>query len=244
MVKDDLLVIVDSREPKFIGEQLKSFGLTVAEDTLVAGDFCFFPHGLKVGIERKTTSDLLNSLRDNRMVSQAHKMIATYDVALLLIEGRYDRAPNGIVTYESKTGWQESGWSWDSFTGMMLDLKWMGLLQHQCMSGDAAREIARLVGSLCKESHSWIRSRERPTVMSIDPQWRHAMWSLMAFPGVGGEWSDAMLKDKGSYSQVVHSTAEELAGVVTVKDGKTKKFGMKRAAKLRKEWDESWTSIT
>lgn len=238
MTSDNLLVIVDSREPGFIGDQLRSFGLTVVIDTLNAGDFCFFPHGLKVGIERKTVSDLLNSLKDNRMVSQAHKMISTYDVAMLLIEGRYDRSPNGMVIYESKTGWQESGWSWDSFTGMMLDLKWMGLLQHQCMSGGAATEIARLVGSLCKESHSWIRSRERPSILTIDPQWRNVMWGLMAFKGVGNEWADALLKGLGSYGTVVSATAEELA---EVSDGK-KKFGMKRAVRLRKEWDESWST--
>lgn len=237
---DNLVVIVDSREPGFIADQLRSFGLTVVIDTLEAGDFQFFPHGLKVGIERKTTSDLLNSLRDNRMVSQAHKMISTYDVAMLLIEGRYDRSPNGMVTYETKTGWQESGWSWDSFTGMMLDLKWMGLLQHQCMSGGAATEIARLVGSLCKENHSWIRSRERPSILTIDPQWRSVMWSLMAFKGMGNEWSDAMLKQLRSFAEVIGTDVETLAEVYTIKDGKKKRYGVKRAARLRKEWDEQW----
>src|SRR3990167_1371571 len=124
MTNDSPVVIVDSREPKFIAAQLRDFGLTVAEDTLIAGDYCFFPHGLKVGIERKRIDDLLNSLRDNRMVSQAHKMIDGYDAAILLIEGRYDRAINGVVTYEVNNKWVESGWSWDSFSGMMLDLKW------------------------------------------------------------------------------------------------------------------------
>ncbi len=237
---DNLLVIVDSREPTFISDQLRSYGLTVVGDTMNAGDYCFFPHQLKVGIERKTISDLLNSLRDNRMVSQAHKMIDSYDVALLLIEGRYDRTANGVVSYETRDGWKDSGWSWDSFTGMMLDLKWMGLLQHQCMAGDAAREIARLVGSLSKESHSWIRSRERPNVMTIDKQWRSAMWGLMAFSGIGNEWADAALKQIGSFKQVVDAPVKELSEVYTVKNGKKKRFGGKRAEKLRKEWDESW----
>jgi Fanconi anemia group M protein len=237
MTSDSPVVIVDTREPKTFPIQLRSYGFTVVEDTLDAGDFCFFPHGLKAGIERKRIDDLLNSLRDNRMVSQAHKMIETYDVPMLLIEGRYDRAPSGIVTYEANGKWFESGWSWDSFSGMMLDLKWMGLVQHQCMSGDAAREIARIVGSLCKKEHAWIRQRERATILTIDPQYKNACWGLCAFGGVGPEWASAMLNHFGSFGKVIASEVRELAEVVGESG---KRFGPKRAAKLRKEWDETW----
>lgn len=231
------LVIVDSREPKFIPAQLRDFGLTVVIDTLDAGDYVFFPHGLKVGIERKTVGDLLNSLRDTRMISQAHKMIDQHDAALLLIEGRYDRTLNGVVTYETNGKWIESGWSWDSFTGMMLDLKWMGLIHHQCMAGDSPREIARLVGSLSKDEHAWIRGRERPNVITIDPQYRNNVWGLMAFSGVGFEWAAAMLKHFGSFTNTVAAGEDQLA---EVKSNEEKRFGLKRAVKLRKEWDEQW----
>lgn len=234
------VVIVDTREPKSISIQLRNYGLTVVEDMMEAADVCFFPHGLKVGIERKQVNDLLNSLRDNRMVSQAHKLIDTYDASILLIEGRYDRSANGVVTYEANGQWHESGWSWDSFTGMLLDLKWMGLIFHQCMSGDAAREIARIVGSLCKEEHAWIRQRERPTIITIDSAYRNNVWGLCAFAGVGPEWAGAMLKHFGSFGAVVAANVEALA-VVT--NGSGKHFGPKRAAKLRKEWDEAWTTM-
>ena len=236
---DSPIVIVDSREPTHISSQLQSFGLTVVDDTLETGDYIFYPHGLKVAIERKRVDDLLNSLRDSRMVNQAHRLIDQFDTAILLIEGRYDRAINGVVTYEVNNKWVESGWSWDSFTGIMLDLKWMGLIVHQCMSGDAAREIARIVGSLCKEEHSWIRSRERPAIITIDKAWRNVVWALCAFDGVGPEWAEAMLRRCGTFDRVLNLDTEMLAEVTS---SSGKKFGLKRAEKLRKEWDEQWTT--
>ena len=231
------VVIVDSREPKYIPDQLQAYGFTVAVDTLDAGDYLFFPHQLKVLIERKRIDDLLNSLRDGRMVSQAHKMTEQSDAAILLVEGKYDRAPSGIVTYEINNTWVESGWSWDSFSGMLLDLKWMGLIHHQCMMGDATREIARIVGSLCKEEHSWIKSRERPTIISIDPQYRNNMWSLMAWDGVGQEWAAAILQTAGTFEGAVNMPVDELA---EVKNSKGKRFGGKRAAALKQEWTTKW----
>lgn len=240
MSKDSPVVIVDTREPPYISSQLASFGLTVVEDTLETGDYIFYPHGLKVAIERKRIDDLLNSLRDNRMVSQAHRLIDEFSAAILLVEGRYDRGLNGVVTYEVNNKWVESGWSWDSFTGMMLDLKWMGLIFHQCMSGDAAREIARVVGSLCKEEHAWIKTRARPQIITIDKQWRNSVWSLCAFDGIGPEWAEAMLQKYGTLKNLFNTTVDQLTEITS---SSGKKFGLKRAIKVRKEWDEKWTAI-
>ena len=240
MTNDNPVVIVDSREPESISDQLRGFGLTVVKDTLETGDYVFYPHGLKIAIERKRIDDLLHSLRDTRMVNQAHRLIDQFSTAILLVEGRYDRGLNGVVTYEYGNKWIESGWSWDSFTGMMLDLKWLGLIFHQCMSGDAAREIARIVGSLCKEEHAWIRSRERPAVITIDKQWRNSIWSLCAFDGIGPEWAEAMLRHYGTLQALFNTGIVDLSEVI---NSSGKKFGTKRAEKVRKEWDEQWTTM-
>jgi ERCC4-type nuclease len=206
---------------------------------LDAGDFQFFPHGLKVLIERKTVSDLLNSLKSARLVTQAHKLIEQSDAAILLIEGLYSRSKRGYVEYEQGSTLVESGWSWDAFTGMMLDLKWMGLYVHECYHGEAAREIARIVGSLCAEQHAWIRSRERPSVITVDPQYKNAVWALCSFGGVGPEWADAILKDQGNFAQIVCAGADQLA---QVKNRKGQSFGHKRAARLVEEFEQQWTT--
>ena len=228
------LVIVDSREPVAIADQLRTYGFQVTIGQLNAGDYCFFPHGLKVIIERKRNDDLLNSLRDGRMVSQVHKLLDEADVVFLLREGPLTRTPTGQVAYQSKGDrWLESGWSWESYSSMMLDLQLMGLIIHDCFLGESPREIARLVGSLSKDQHNWIRSRTRPPVITIDPQWRNAVWSLCAFEGVGPEWAESLLNNRGSLASVVAANEEALA---LVKNKKGQSFGPKRAMKLKEEF--------
>ena len=50
--------------------------------------------------------------------------------------------------------------------------------------------------------------------------------------------ADNMLKYFGSFNNVVASDVGALANIV---GDSGKRFGPKRAAKLRKEWDEAWT---
>ena len=230
------VVLVDTREPKYMATQLARYGLTPMETLMPAGDYGFFPHGLKVLIERKTIDDLLSSISSKRLVAQAHKTIEQSDVAILLIEGEYHRSLAGYVEHERKKEIVTSGWAWDSFTGILLDLKWMGFIVHECYAGEAPREIARLVGSLCKDEHKWIRERERPNVISIDKQWRDTVWSLCAFDGVGTEWAESLLRRFGSYWNVVTAPVHEIA---TVKNKAGQSFG-KRAEKLVEEWTRTW----
>jgi len=237
------VIVVDTREPKYIIDQLASYRLTVMTAALTAGDYLFLPHGLKVGIERKRIDDLLNSLRDGRMIAQAHKLIDEYDVAMILIEGRYDYSTSGVVTYEANGGWHESGWSWDSFTGMLLDLKWMGLIFHECISGDAAREIARLVGSLSKDEHKWIQSRERPNVIAIDPAYKDTVWSLCAFKGLSAQSAETLLSNYGSFEDVVAMFTKHPDMIAELKlDGK-RRFG-KRAYDISEQMKADYGAAT
>lgn len=232
------VVVVDDREPSYMVDQLSQYGISAVPGRLDAGDFCFFPHSLKVLIERKTVSDLLNSLKSARLVTQAHKLIEQSDASILLIEGLYSRSKRGYVEYEQGSTLIESGWSWDAFTGMMLDLKWMGLYVHECYHGEAAREIARVVGSLCAEQHAWIRQRERPSVITVDPQYKAVVWAACAFGGVGPEWGDALVRDLGSFRKMVAAGVPRLA---RVKNKKGQSFGPKRAARLVEEFEQKWT---
>lgn len=238
------VVIVDTREPKWMADQVAAYGLTVVTDALPAGDFCFFPHGLRVVIERKTTSDLMNSLKppsgerggSSRMVAQCHKMIEFADAAILLVEGQYRPTASGMVEIEQKDGWRETGWGWDSFQSILLDITWMGIMKHQCPINQSPREVARVVASLCKDEHRWIRQRERPNVMTIDRQYRNPVWALAAFDKVGVDWADSLLKTCGTFEEVVISSVDRLS---EIKRG-GKKFGKKRAEVLVAQWKKEW----
>jgi ERCC4-type nuclease len=241
------LVLVDDREPKSTISRLQALGLSATLAHLDSADYCFFAHGLTILIERKTISNLLQSLSDKQMVHQAHKMVASSDRCFILREGDFRRGPSGHLVYYSprdpragSDGYVTSGWDWGSFSGMMLDLQLMGIGFIDCSTlGEYPVEIARAVINLSKQEHRWIKERQRPDVESLDSQYTNAVWSLCAFAGIGPEWAQGLLSEGGSIANVVataRAAPQELAAIKL--NGKS--FGKKRAERLQKEVTQEW----
>ena len=231
-------ILVDDREPPIIADQLRRLGLNVGVGRLDAGDFSFFPHGMNVGIERSTISDLLGKLASGRILNQAHKMVASYDVPILLREGPFRKGRSQHLEYHDprhpdadREGWIRTGWAWSSFQGMMFDLKLLGLLFWDCYDlGGAAYDIATLVDSLSQDEHKWLRSRTRPNVITADKQYRNAVWAVSAFDGFGPDTATDLLRSHGCFAEVI-----ELARNAPVVLTETSGFGKKRAEKLNEE---------
>lgn len=86
MDKEELkyIKIVDSNEPGEIREKLLELGWQ--QRRLQSGDFMFWTcQYQKLGITRKTTQDMLNSLND-KFSQQLEVMLETYDICVMLIE--------------------------------------------------------------------------------------------------------------------------------------------------------------
>lgn len=81
--------VIDSREPddikNVVGQELKDKNFEVSIQEEAQGDF-HYPHQ-DVVIERKTPSDLAQSIQDRRISEQADRMIAEHDHVYLIIEG-------------------------------------------------------------------------------------------------------------------------------------------------------------
>ena len=252
------LVVVDFREPENAAQRLQAYGLTAITTSttggLVAGDYAFWPHRISSGIERKTISNLLQSMSDKQLVQQAHKMVDSYQLPWLLREGAFRRSPAGVVEYESPRdpradtdGWVRSGWSWDSFQSIMLDIQLMGIRIMDCpVLGEYPIEIARLVINLSRDEHRWIKERQRPEVVTLDVQWRNDVWSLAAHTGIGPGVGEDLLRDVGSEYKVVRLAVEAPEKLAEVMVGKTdkrpkgRKLGLKLAASLGAELSEEW----
>lgn len=247
------LVLVDDREPDSAVGRLQDFGVVAVQTRLEAGDYCFYAHGLTCLVERKTASNLLQSLSDKQMVLQAHKLVDSGSVAFLLREGWINRGPGGQVVYFSprdpradSAGWVVSGWSWDSFQGMMIDLQMMGIRIVDCALGEYVTEIVRLAINLAKDEHRWIKDRQRPEVVTLDKQWRNDVWSLAAHDHIGVDSAEALLREFGSEYNVVRAAVEDPDRVAKVKIGKGERkraLGKKAATSLGEELAETWTSI-
>jgi ERCC4-type nuclease len=117
--------IVDSNEPAIIKDKLLEYGWQ--QNRLYSADYMFFTCDYKkVGIERKTVSDLISSI-GNRLSNQFEKMLEQYDYKILLVEGSWQTtAQQQIVTSNGVTQWVMSNvWnfirSWQD-KGITLEL--------------------------------------------------------------------------------------------------------------------------
>ena len=236
MATSSITVLVDDREPVVISNRIANFGLQVGIAHLDSGDYAMYPHGLSVGIERKTISNLLGSISTKQLVSQAHKLVATYDIPILLREGAWRCNAEKLEYHDphhpehDSEGWVRSGWAWSSVNGMMFDLQLMGIMIWDCpVLGNAANDIATIAHSLHKEEHGWIRERERPNVLSLSKQYRNNVWALCAFDGVGPEIAGRLLAGR-SFADVIRA-AEVAPLTLTEVEG----FGKKRAERLNEE---------
>lgn len=242
-----LVLLADDREPESAAPRINDYGVTAITKRLLSGDYMFVAHGLTILIERKTISNLLQSMATKQLVSQAHALIENSDRAFILREGAFGRSPSGHLMYYSprdpradSDNWVTSDWTYDSFSGIMLDLQLMGIDFVDCpVLGDYPRELARMVMALSKKEHGWIRDRQRPEVLTLDKQYKASVWSLCALEGMGPKWSEALIAEFGTLAQTYEMLAQAPEKVAKVKcEGRS--FGPKRAARVQEEMLKQW----
>lgn len=94
--------IVDSREVKTVQAAVSRMVAVDEIKALRSGDFSLQVDDVKLGMERKTISDFLGSLKSGRLLSQFKRMNEDYNVRVLLLEGTWKVADNGHVVYRNR----------------------------------------------------------------------------------------------------------------------------------------------
>lgn len=247
---DKTVVLVDDREPDSAVPRLREYGLLALSSRLESADYESYPHGLKCLIERKTMSNLLTSMSDRQLVSQAHRMVESSDLCFLLREGAFRRSPQAVLEYYSPRdpradgeGWVQSGWAWDSFQGIMIDIQMMGVKMLDCpVLGEYPMEIARVLVNLHKEEHRWIKERQRPDVVFLDKEYRNVLWALSAFDGIGPEISEALLYKFGTVYEVIRAAAETPELIAQVRVGK-RSIGPRLSKRFQQEVLSQWATL-
>lgn len=188
-------VMIDQREPEHIRAQFPDAAVTLLDvgDAWVACE-----DGNILLIERKTSDDLLNSLRDGRLFDQIARLVEsrisqqlngqkqTY-WPYLVITGPLLHGKNGGVYTE-----RETGWSWNAVQGALLTVQEMGCYVVHCSSDT---EYARAINILA--------NRSRTLEVDILPQRQPAQVDaksafLMGLPGIGLERARQILDWSGS----------------------------------------------
>lgn len=168
--------MVDTREPAWV-LGLRFGGAPTIPAALDAGDVMVTcDDGAVLAIERKTASDLLNTLADDRLFPQLARLRQTSQWAYLVITGQLIADVSGKAIADGRP----TGWNYASVAGALLTAQEMGVMVMQVASdNDFEQAIIRLAN----------RSRGPMTLTPArDASILSEGWSVVAaLPGVGIE---------------------------------------------------------
>jgi ERCC4-type nuclease len=174
-------ILIDQREPLNI-QCLKFNGAPTVITLLEYGDLhVLCDDGALLIIERKTPGDLLNSLRDERLMSQIAGCVSLSPWVYLIIDGKFKRSDSGNVIVDK----HETGWSWGALQGALLTSQELGMQVIQTGADDFENTVL------------WLSRRGRDT-LKVHPR-RAAIFAtpqeqvLAALPGIGPEKAEKIL---------------------------------------------------
>jgi len=169
-------VMIDSREPEWV--QKLAFGnAPTAVVALEMGDvWAATTDGSILIIERKTTTDLLGSIKDNRIFQQAKAMHEQSPWAYVVITGALIPGPDSKVI----AGGRETGWDWNAVQGALLTVQELGVGIVTCVS-DA--DFGATVTRLAQRGREAVRVEPRRLAYLVGA----GEAALAALPGIGPE---------------------------------------------------------
>lgn len=221
-------VVLDSREPDWV-KNLKFGEAPVTITMLEVGDVWIATGDTLLLIERKTPQDLLASIADSRLFTQAAGMIKVSPWSYIIVTGQVTPAPGGRVMLNGHT---PSNWNYNAIQGALLTVQELGVkvlfLSHESDFADSLNRLA---------------SRNRQAVAVLPARASnhlgHDVQILSSLPGIGLEraleinrhfpntaWALAYLTDMGWNGNNVTGIGERL------KTGVRNALGLDEGTKL------------
>lgn len=241
------MLLIDYREGSAaLVAPLSAMGLPVEETTLEFGDIAFTGRGergkpLEIGIEFKTLSEFVGSLRTERLTGhQLPGMRAAYDVSYLLVEGEVLFDTTGRLLQKAKWGKRctkplPGGMGVSEYYKRVIGLHLRGGLNY--VNTHSRPETLKFIEALYRtwtdkdfdEHDSHLGIYLAPTVVPLSDE-RQA---LCRYPGVGTQVSKAALERFKTVRRAANGTVAEWAELQTVdRAGKSRRFGEKSAQKV------------
>lgn len=174
-------VMIDQREPKWV-QELTFGGVATLVTMLEYGDvWAYTEDGALLAIERKTSDDLLNSLKDGRLFTQLAGLREQSQYAYLAICGSITKGPDG----KAITDGRQTGWNYQAVQSAILTAQELGC--YVVYTTDDHFEAT--VAGLGKRNRGEVR--EKPSKKFITLSAGEQM--LAALPGIGLERVDALI---------------------------------------------------
>lgn len=180
-----LSVMIDSREPQWV-RSLTFGGVPTAVVALGAGDFLVATSDNRMlGIERKTSDDLLGTLAKKRLLPQIARLRDTTDFAYLLISGPLLPSEDGKVITNRVTGWD-----WSALQGALLTVQELGVnVIYATGDDDLEPAIIRLAHR--KRDAARILPPRQPNVLGAGEA------AIASLPGIGLDRMQSVLEVAG-----------------------------------------------
>lgn len=178
-----LAVLIDSREPSEI--QTADFGCSSVVMALETGDlWASCADGALLVIERKTPSDFLASIGDNRLFLQAGKMRERSPWCYLVLTGWLTPSHDGKTIVNGRV----TGWNWNSVQGALLTVQELGVHVLSCDHDNAYAKTVRQLAAR-QRTPRVLPPVNTARVMSPGEQ------ILTGLPGIGLERAQSLLEE-------------------------------------------------
>lgn len=202
--------VVDSLEPAMIRGKLLELGWM--QKRLYSADYFFWTSNYKkVGIERKSTNDLLNSLGE-RLSNQMYKQLEHFDFSILLIEGSWKTVYSTVVTIQGMQFYQ-----WSTIWNFLRTWQDRGMtIELTTSEGHTVKRLNELYAYYQRDVHAGGLKR---STISGDPR-------LLALQcgGIGPKLGLELIKKFGSLKAIANANVEEFEDVNKI--GKTKAMAL------------------
>lgn len=136
-------------------------------------------------IERKTPSDLLNSIRDKHIFSQAAGMKALSPWAYIIVTGVLKATDSGHVIADDRI----TGWKWNAIQGALLEIQEMGVKIVYCLGQDEYEPTVIRLCNRARDKEKIIEPTTQPRFMSPGEV------MLTSLPGIGIERAQLLLRE-------------------------------------------------
>jgi ERCC4-type nuclease len=192
---------LDSREPDWV-KKLTFGGVSVATVLLDAGDLQLATDdGSIIVVERKTATDFLNTLKDDRLFPQMAKIREASPWCYLALCGVFTPSAGGKCFINGI----ESGWNWASVQHALLTIQELGVnILNIASDHDYEASIIRLAN----RDRSTKKVSPPRDLTITDP----ATVFLASLPGIGPDRATALLQFCGTPANALHFLSDDSPG--------------------------------
>jgi ERCC4-type nuclease len=186
-------ILIDSREPQWCRD-LAFGGVPKSIVMLEAGDLQIVTSDAALlVIERKTASDFLNTLRDDRLYPQMAKIREASQWTYLFVCGDLRPGPGGHCLVDGR----ETGWMWAAVSGALLTVQELGVHFVQVASDFEYEESIIRLGNRDRQT---VRIAPARDVAIISEQEQ----ILAALPGIGAQKAQLLVEAFGTPWLAIH----------------------------------------